>query len=136
MKTGPSHVVVEFVAGDESFPVELSVEEAQAFAAFISLESARAGDMSQITERLDKLSDRERQFLADYLRGKVKTRKRRGLTAIQKSLVHHFIVLSGPKRESAVEEVCARFGVKRRYVFKLLKDKERLARIKKADCTQ
>src|SRR5262249_28477320 len=97
---------MEFVGGGE-----LSLEVRQAVAALFSLEKARAGDMSQIAERLSlgKASDREVQFIVDYLRGKVKTRKRRrgDLTILKKAMIHQFIVsltAKNVKIESVVKE--------------------------------
>jgi hypothetical protein len=68
--------VIRFTYGDDkTFAcINTSQEMAQAFAATITLEKARAGDMSEITERLrqNMLTDRERKWLVEYLEGKVK----------------------------------------------------------------
>ena len=126
--------------------------------AYLSLEYARTGDVSQIAQRLrlDMLSDDERQFLADYLIGKVKPRKLKGgrslvkavealkngntkadtngITALDKDMIVQTVIAltAGGKREAAIAAVCKIFHVKRSYVFKLLKeiDPKRLAAMK------
>src|SRR5262245_36646851 len=92
--------------------------------------------MSEIAERLRQkmLTERERKWLAAYLKGKVKTRKRKGLSLAERSMLKHGFVLriaQGWKTEAAIEEICAVFRVKRSYVYQLLKDKAQLTQIEK-----
>jgi hypothetical protein len=137
--TADSTAVVVFrdKSGDEIVRINTSLKQAQTLAAIFSLEKARAGDMSQIAERLrlGTASDRERRFVADYLEGKVKTRKRRrgSLSAIERAMLREFVVWLEAKnwsKEAIVQEACERFQIKRSYVFELLKDKVLLAQIK------
>jgi hypothetical protein len=128
--------VIKFIHGNKTlWCINTSQQEAQAFAAIITLERARAGDMSEIAERLrqNMLTGRERKWLAEYLQGKAQTRKRKGLSAVERSMLRYGFMLRtahGWKREAAVKEVCEVFHVKRSYVYQLLKDKLQLARIK------
>ena len=94
----------------------------------ISLLYARAGDMSHIARRhrLNMLSENERQFIADYLLGKIKPRKlSRHDTLINKKAMIRWLVVTlrskDWKQEAAVQEACQFFHVKRRYVFQILK---------------
>ena len=105
--------------------VTMKIEVSAETAAYISLKYARTGDMSFIAQRLNMLSELERQFLADYLEGKVKPRKLKGdLTPFGKAAIRwHVVTLRAKdwKQEAAVQEACQGFGIKRRYVFELLK---------------
>jgi hypothetical protein len=125
-------------------------EDLAEYLAYISLEQAKTGDFSQMAQRLrlDMLSDAERQYLADYLAGKVRPRKLKGgrslysffrkgssITALDKDLIVETVVAltaGGTKREAAVSDVCRVFHVKRSFVFELLRniDPKRLAAMK------
>lgn len=92
----------------------------------LSLIYARRGDMSYIADRVSRnmLSEPERQFLADYLLGKIKPRKRRDRTPFDKAAIRYFVIFYRAQnwpQEAAVQKVCEEFHVKRSYVFELLK---------------
>jgi hypothetical protein len=106
--------------------VEMKIETSAENAARFSLIYARRGDMSYIADRVSRnmLSEPERQFLADYLLGKIKPRKRRDHTPFGKALIRHAVIFYRAQnwpQEAAVKKVCEKLHVKRSYVFQLLK---------------
>jgi hypothetical protein len=114
-------VKIELCIGDEC----VSISDADY--AWISLQYARTGDMSHIANRLrlNMLSESERQFLADYLLGKVKPRRlRRNDSPFKKSMICCLVVILRAqdwKQEAAIKKACQIFHVKRSFVFDTLK---------------
>ena len=99
--------------------------------------------MSHIADRLslNMLSEPERQFLADYLLGKIKPRKLKATSRRSTRLRfagRHFLRAKDWKHEAAVKKVCRSFHVKRSYVFQLLKgiDYPKKIAARKAQCPQ